>query len=167
MHRAELCFASKIAESNEQPISDPEAKNQPMDNDEQLGFLRRKLAYETDSADLYEALGRGEALTVIDGRSGEAHLAEHIPGAVSFPHRTISAESTAVLDRSRVHVCYCDGIGCNASTKTALKLLELGFQVRELIGGLDWWKRDGYPTHGSNGRNRPHSVGGGNKSEIG
>ena len=27
------------------------------------------------------------------------------------------------------------------------KLLTLGFQVRELIGGLDWWKRDGYPTH--------------------
>ena len=24
----------------------------------------------------------------------------------------------------------------------------LGFEVRELIGGLDWWKRDGYPTEG-------------------
>ena len=43
---------------------------------------------------------------------------------------------------------YCDGIGCNASTKTALKLLTLGFQVRELMGGLDWWKRDGYATTG-------------------
>ena len=53
-----------------------------------------------------------------------------------------------LLDKSKVYVCYCDGIGCNASTKTALKLLTLGFQVRELIGGLDWWKRDGYATHG-------------------
>jgi rhodanese-related sulfurtransferase len=33
-----------------------------------------------------------------------------------------------------------------------LKLLTLGFQVRELIGGLDWWKRDGYQTAGSEGR---------------
>ena len=24
----------------------------------------------------------------------------------------------------------------------------LGFEVRELIGGLDWWKRDGYATEG-------------------
>ena len=53
---------------------------------------------------------------------------------------------------ARVHVCYCDGIGCNASTKTALKLLTLGFQVRELIGGLDWWKRDGYATSGTKGQ---------------
>ena len=30
----------------------------------------------------------------------------------------------------RTYVCYCDGIGCNASTKTALKLLMLGFEVR-------------------------------------
>ena len=49
---------------------------------------------------------------------------------------------------SRSSMSYCDGIGCNASTKTALKLLTLGFQVRELIGGLDWWKRDGYATAG-------------------
>ena len=48
----------------------------------------------------------------------------------------------------RTCVCYCDGIACNASTKTALKLLMLGFEVRELIGGLDWWKRDGYATTG-------------------
>jgi rhodanese-related sulfurtransferase len=56
------------------------------------------------------------------------------------------------LDKSKTYICYCDGIGCNASTKTALKLLTLGFQVRELIGGLDWWKRDGYQTTGEQGR---------------
>jgi len=53
-----------------------------------------------------------------------------------------------LLDRSRAYVCYCGGIGCDASTKTALQLLNLGFQVRELSGGLDWWKRDGYATAG-------------------
>ena len=42
--------------------------------------------------------------------------------------------------------------GGNASTKTALKLLTLEFQVRELIGGLDWWKRDGYATSGTKGQ---------------
>jgi hypothetical protein len=26
-------------------------------------------------------------------------------------------------------------------------MLELGFRVKELLGGLDWWKRDGYATH--------------------
>ncbi len=101
-----------------------------------------------DSWDLYVALGEDEPITVVDGRSAEAYAQEHIPGALNLPHREICFNSTASLDKSQLYVCYCDGIGCNASTKTALKLLTLGFQVRELIGGLDWWRRDGYATGG-------------------
>ena len=115
---------------------------------EQMAFYQRKLAYEMDSADVYEAVEKGEPIVVVDGRSADAYAQERIPGAISLPHRDISFNSTVSLDKSKLYVCYCDGIGCNASTKTALKLLTLGFQVRELIGGLDWWKRDGYETHG-------------------
>lgn len=114
----------------------------------QLAHYRDKLSYETDSWDLFELLQSGEAVVVVDGRSREAFTVEHIPGAVSLPHREICAETASVLDTDAVCVCYCDGIGCNASTKTALKLLMLGFEVRELMGGLDWWKRDGYATVG-------------------
>jgi rhodanese-related sulfurtransferase len=113
---------------------------------EQLAFYQQKLAYETDSFDLYMALEEGEQVIVVDGRSPEAYAKEHIPGAINVPHRTISREAVAGLDRAALYVAYCDGIGCNASTKTALKLLTLGFQVKELLGGLDWWKRDGYAT---------------------
>jgi hypothetical protein len=28
-------------------------------------------------------------------------------------------------------------------------MAKLGFTVKELIGGLDWWKRDGHPTVGT------------------
>ena len=117
-------------------------------NADQLNHYKSKLDFEMDSYDVYEALGDGEPIVVVDGRSAEAHATEHSPGALSLPHRTIGADSTASLDRSPTYVCYRDGIGCNASTKTAPKLLMLGFEVRELIGGLDWWKRDGYATAG-------------------
>jgi rhodanese-related sulfurtransferase len=60
----------------------------------------------------------------------------------------MNREATKQLDRDTLHVTYCDGIGCNASTKGALNMLRLGFRVKELIGGLDWWKRDGHATHG-------------------
>ena len=116
---------------------------------DQISHYKSKLAYEMDSADLQEALAKDESIVVVDGRSASAYEQEHIPAAISLPHREISVGSTGSLDRSKLYVCYCDGIGCNASTKTALKLLTLGFQVRELIGGLDWWKRDGYETHGN------------------
>lgn len=119
---------------------------------DQMTHYQRKLAYEMDSWDLYLAMSNSESLIVVDGRSVETYQQEHIPGAISLPHKGICFNNTEGLDKSKIYVCYCDGIGCNASTKTSLKLLSLGFQVRELIGGLDWWKRDGYMTEGTEGR---------------
>lgn len=114
--------------------------------DDQLRHYMNKLAYETDSWDLKVSLDAGENVIVVDARSVDAYTAEHIPGAINIPHRQMSAESTTHLDKSALVVTYCDGIGCNASTKGALAMTQLGFRVKELMGGLDWWKRDGHPT---------------------
>jgi rhodanese-related sulfurtransferase len=119
---------------------------------QQLSHYNEKLSYETDSWDLYLALSRGEKIMVVDGRGADAYARERIPGSINIPHRTISQDSLAKLDKTMMYIAYCDGIGCNASTKTALKMLTLGFQVKELVGGLDWWKRDGYATEGENGQ---------------
>ena len=113
---------------------------------EQLLHYRHKLEFEIDSWDLKVAREAGEPITVIDARARQAFAREHIPGAISLPHREMTVETTAAIDRNTVVVTYCDGIGCNASTKGALKMAELGFRTKELIGGLDWWKRDGHPT---------------------
>lgn len=123
---------------------------------------RRKLAFETDAWDLNEMLRDGTNVVVIDARSESAYAQEHIPQAINLPHRKMNQEATKRLDRDALYVTYCDGIGCNASTKGALKLAELGFHVKELIGGIEWWKRDGYPTetalvamHGDTWDHRP------------
>jgi rhodanese-related sulfurtransferase len=116
---------------------------------EQKQFYMQKLQFEIDSSDLAVALANGEKIVVIDSRSNEAFENEHIPGAISLPHRTMSEETTSRLDKDFLYVTYCDGIGCNASTKGALNLVNLDFKVKELIGGIDWWKRDGYQTEGS------------------
>lgn len=120
--------------TNEEPVSDA------------ADHFRSKLDFETDSWDLNRALNAGEALVVIDARSREAFEADHLPNAISLPHGEMNAETTAGLDRESLYVTYCDGIGCNASTKGALRMTELGFRTKELLGGIDWWKRDGYPT---------------------
>ena len=117
-----------------------------MDAQQQLAHYANKLAYEIDSWDLSVALEAGENVVVIDARSADAFAREHIPGAINVPHRTMRAETVAALDRDALVVTYCDGIGCNASTKGALNMTRLGFRVKELMGGLDWWKRDGHPT---------------------
>lgn len=116
--------------------------------DAQLRHYEDKLAFEIDSWDLKAALELGEHVVVVDARSPEAYQKEHIPGAINIPHRKMTPESTKHLSLSALIVSYCDGIGCNASTKGALNLTKLGFRVKELIGGMDWWKRDGHKTEG-------------------
>ena len=116
---------------------------------DQLKHYADKLEYEIDSWDLKVALEAGENITIVDARSPEAFQREHIRGAINLPHRTMSSDTTRHLDKTAIVVTYCDGIGCNASTKGAGNMLELGFRVKELIGGLDWWKRDGHQTHGA------------------
>jgi len=109
-------------------------------------YMQAKLAYHTDAWDVAEDLKAGVSdIVVIDTRAHGHYLAGHVPGAVSFPHRTMSAETTAGLDRDKTYVTYCDGIGCNGSTQGAYKLAKLGFKVKEMLGGVDFWVRDGHP----------------------
>jgi rhodanese-related sulfurtransferase len=116
--------------------------------DHQLQHYKAKLEYEIDPWDLNEALGRGDKILVVDTRTSEAYGTGHIPGAINIPHRTMSTATTALLDKGALIVTYCVGIRCNGSTKGALNMLQLGFRVKELIGGLDCWRHDGYPVEG-------------------
>ncbi len=116
-------------------------------NSDQIIHYQNKLQFEIDAWDLHQAISANENIIVIDARSVEAYQNEHIPGAINFQHRGINKESAAkLLNFETQYVTYCDGIGCNASTKSALKLAQHGYKVKELIGGIDWWKRDLYPT---------------------
>ena len=115
---------------------------------DQIAHYENKLKYEIDSYDLWESITLGKDIVVVDARSEEAYAERHIPGAVNIPHRTMDPDTTASLAKDVLYVTYCDGIGCNASTKGALNMARLGFNVKELMGGLDWWMRDGYETQG-------------------
>jgi rhodanese-related sulfurtransferase len=122
--------------------------------EEQQAYYEQKLKFEVDSWDLADAIKNREKVIALDTRIKDLFEQEHIPGAINIPHRTMTVERTAYLDKEYLYVTYCNGIGCNGSTKGALKLLKLGFRVKELTGGLDWWKRDGYETIGTS-NNKP------------
>ncbi len=117
----------------------------------QIKHYENKLAFEMDPSDLFDALNNGEKVIAIDARKGFGFEAEHIPTAINIPHREMTVESTQHLDKDVLYVTYCDGIGCNASTRGALNMAKLGFKVKELLGGIEWWKFDGYATEGANG----------------
>ncbi len=125
---------------------------------EQITHYENKLKYEIDSWDLSESMKNDEDIITIDTRSPEAYAKEHIPTAINIPHKTMSQESTVHLDKNSLYITYCDGIGCNASTKGALNMTKLGFNTKELLGGLDWWERDGYATEGIEGKASTDTV---------
>lgn len=98
-------------------------------------------------ADIYAEIVAGNAnIVVVDARYVEAYEREHLPGAISLPWRQIDESTTADLPRDAEYVVYCWDASCRASTKTAHRLEALGFNVRELHGGLEAWRKQGYPT---------------------
>lgn len=114
--------------------------------------FRSKLAFETDPSDVYTDLQNGETgFIVIDARSPESYARGHVPGSINLPYRTINAQTTTGLSKDKVIVTYCAGVFCNASTKAAAKLSALGFGVKEMLGGLEGWKQEGYPIDTGSG----------------
>lgn len=105
-----------------------------------------KLRFETDASDVRAALEAGEALSFVDVRSEVAWRQGRAVGAIHLPRQDVAARALDVLPREVPVVVYCWGPGCNGSTKAALELSRLVFEVREMIGGFEYWAREGLPT---------------------
>ena len=114
-----------------------------------------RLAVETDVSDVAAALDSGRpGFVLLDSRSAEAWTQGHVLGAVHLPGRRIADRAPAELDRSVPVVTYCWGPGCNGATRAALALATLGFRVREMIGGFEYWAREGLAVETADGIRR-------------
>jgi rhodanese-related sulfurtransferase len=123
---------------------------------EAAAHFARRLAVETDVSDVAAALESGRpGFVLVDTRSRDAWDAGHVPGAVHLPGREVAARAPAELDRSVPVVTYCWGPGCNGATRAALALSLLGHRVREMLGGFEYWAREGLPVVRADGVHRP------------
>ena len=112
-----------------------------------LEHFARRLEVETDVADVAAALEAGEAdFVLLDARSRASYDAGHLPGAVNLPE--ITADTVAGLPDGLV-VAYCWGPSCNGACKAALRLAQLGRPVKEMLGGFEYWAREGHPVETS------------------
>jgi len=120
---------------------------------EQLAaFFATKLASETDASDVRAAQKAGEDFALIDVRSAEAFAQGHAAGAIHMPYREIAERAPREIPLGRPVVVYCWSPGCNAGAKGALEFARLGYQVREMIGGFEYWAREGYAVDTADGR---------------
>ncbi|MGY2067079.1 rhodanese-like domain-containing protein [Blastococcus sp. SYSU DS0619] len=106
-----------------------------------------RLAVETDVSDVHAALESGRpGFVLLDSRSRAAWEQGHVPGAVHLPGAEIPDRAPTELDPAVPVVTYCWGPGCNGATRAALRLALLGHRVREMIGGFEYWAREGLPV---------------------
>ncbi|MGY1987624.1 rhodanese-like domain-containing protein [Blastococcus sp. SYSU DS0669] len=111
---------------------------------------------ETDVSDVHAALESGwPGFVLVDSRSTAAWEQGHVPGAVHLPGAEIPDRAPAELDPAVPVVTYCWGPACNGATRAALRLALLGYRVREMIGGFEYWAREGLPVAGPDGVHRP------------
>jgi rhodanese-related sulfurtransferase len=112
--------------------------------DEAHAHFSRKLAVETDVADVAAALRADDPdFVLIDARSPARYAAGHLPGAISLPHATIDREAVDALPDAPL-VAYCEGPSCNGATRAAERLAALGRPVKEMLGGWEYWVREGH-----------------------
>ncbi|HYC33591.1 MAG TPA: rhodanese-like domain-containing protein [Gemmatimonadales bacterium] len=114
-------------------------------SDEAAAHFERLLRFETDCWDVHHALARRDpGFVVLDVRSPEAYAAGRVPGAVSFPHRRMTAETLAGYPPDTLFVVYCSGPHCNGADRAALRLARLGRPVKKMLGGMSGWREERY-----------------------
>ncbi|MEV6078926.1 rhodanese-like domain-containing protein [Streptomyces sp. NPDC052069] len=109
-------------------------------------YFGASLAFHADVSDVAAALASEDApgFVVLDSRSTASWDQGHVPGAVHLPTALVPERAAALLDPAVPVVTYCWGPGCNGATRAALALAELGYQVKEMLGGFEYWAREGF-----------------------
>jgi rhodanese-related sulfurtransferase len=117
--------------------------------------FRRRLAFEADVSDVHHDLEAGIGdFVVVDTRSDAAWAQGHIAGAVHLPTDSIPYSATESIDQSKLVVTYCWGPGCNGATRAAHAFATLGYRVKEMLGGYEYWVREGFPVVTAEGTRR-------------
>jgi rhodanese-related sulfurtransferase len=113
---------------------------------EAAAHFRASLRLYADVSDVAAALASDgdPGFVMLDSRSTESWDQGHVPGAVHLPTALIPEQAEGLLDKSVPVVTYCWGPGCNGATRAALGLSELGYRVKEMLGGFEYWVREGF-----------------------
>jgi rhodanese-related sulfurtransferase len=105
----------------------------------------RAFEYETDCADVHEAMAGGQQdFVLLDVRGPALYEKGHVPGALNLPQGKIVEAKLKEYPMETLFVVYCAGPHCNGAHRGALRLARLGRPVKLMIGGVTGWLDEGY-----------------------
>lgn len=87
-----------------------------------------------------------ERYFLIDVRNGPEHVRNLIiKGANIIPQQELQ-ERLQEIPKDKEIIVYCWDVWCNTAAKVAAFLLERGYKVKELTGGIAAWKEMNFPV---------------------
>ncbi|NGP46762.1 rhodanese-like domain-containing protein [Bacillaceae bacterium SIJ1] len=86
-----------------------------------------------------------EAYVLIDVSNGPAHVRHTtIKEAIVIPEKELQSRIDEIPKDKEV-IVYCWDVWCNTAAKSAKYLLEKGYTVKELTGGIAAWQEMNFP----------------------
>ena len=86
-----------------------------------------------------------EGYVLIDVRNGNQSLKkEKIQGALEIPLSELQNRLNEI-PRDKEVILYCWDVWCNTASKAAILLINEGYKVKELNGGIAAWKTMNFP----------------------
>ena len=83
---------------------------------------------------------------LVDVRNGPNHLRNvSIQGATIIPEQDLQNHINEIPKDKEI-IVYCWDVWCNTASKVAASLLEKGYRVRELSGGIAAWQQMNFPV---------------------
>ena len=118
---------------------------------DRVAHFSARLAFETDPSDVRADQLAGADAVLVDVRSRESWNQGRARGATHIPRQEIATRALTEIPITTPVVVYCWGPGCNGAHKGALEFALLGYEVREMIGGFEYWAREGLPVDDEHG----------------
>ncbi|MGV3711729.1 rhodanese-like domain-containing protein [Pseudolysinimonas sp.] len=115
------------------------------ERDAAIEHFAAKLRFETDPSDIAAGFAAGDDFVLVDVRGHASWHQGRIEGAIHLPHAEIPERAADLIPAGTAVVVYCWGPGCNGATRGALRFARLGYPVKEMIGGFEYWTREGLP----------------------
>ncbi len=112
-----------------------------------LDYFKAKVESTISPMDFTQASkAEPDKFMLVDVRNALPHIMKQkIAGAKHLPLAQL-AQRLGELPKEKTIVVYCWETWCNMAAKAAILLLENGYDVLELAGGIAAWKTMGFPV---------------------
>ena len=109
-------------------------------------YFEAKLGAELGPHNVKRLIDSGDrGFVILDVRPAKAYGEGHVPGSLNIPFEELP-HRLRELPKSKEVITYCWDVTCLLCTKASFFLASKGYKAREMIGGIEAWRKAGFPV---------------------